>query len=508
MKRRGNPMHSSPGSLSHRAALRVLSRLGGLAVLLWAIAAAGVAIRIQAANSLQSGGTLPATLRLPGETRLLVISPHPDDETLGCGGLIARVRGAGGQVRVVFLTNGDAFKVAAGREERKIRPTPEDLVEFGAERQREAMLAGIRLGLRPSDLDFLGFPDRGLTRLWSGNWSEPWKSGYTGVSRCPYAQAHTPGAPYTGQELLRILKEVISQWRPSLVCVTSPLDDHPDHYAAYAFTTAALAELEMEGRLKEGHPALMTYLVHRGQWPAPRGPSPSRPLVPPQPLMSEGTHWELFPLRPHEIEAKRAAIEEYRSQTAVMGSFLRSFVRSSELYGRVPSRAVAVFPDGLVLPDGRTDVWETLDPQVPSPEADTVGRALRRGADITGLSVARDSRNLYLRMETAGSRGRGVTARFQARALGYSGFRAMEMSVSASGKVQPPGVRAVWKGRTLEVAIPAGRLGDAALVWVGASTHYLGLTVDKTGWHKLEMPGRVLTARKKSSAAAARPQPG
>ncbi len=41
--------------------------------------------------------------------RLLVIAPHPDDEVLGCGGLITKVNEAGGQVYVLFLTVGDTM---------------------------------------------------------------------------------------------------------------------------------------------------------------------------------------------------------------------------------------------------------------------------------------------------------------------------------------------------------------------------------------------------------------
>lgn len=41
------------------------------------------------------------------EQRLLIISPHPDDEVIGCGGIIARVKEEGGEVFVLFLTNGD-----------------------------------------------------------------------------------------------------------------------------------------------------------------------------------------------------------------------------------------------------------------------------------------------------------------------------------------------------------------------------------------------------------------
>ena len=39
--------------------------------------------------------------------KLLVIAPHPDDEVIGCGGLIAKIKDAGGFVYVLFLTVGD-----------------------------------------------------------------------------------------------------------------------------------------------------------------------------------------------------------------------------------------------------------------------------------------------------------------------------------------------------------------------------------------------------------------
>lgn len=39
--------------------------------------------------------------------RVLVVAPHPDDEALGCGGLISRVKRAGGQVFVLYMTIAD-----------------------------------------------------------------------------------------------------------------------------------------------------------------------------------------------------------------------------------------------------------------------------------------------------------------------------------------------------------------------------------------------------------------
>lgn len=48
-----------------------------------------------------------------GNQRLLVISPHPDDEVIGCGGLIAKIKAHGGEVFVQFLTVGDTNDASA-----------------------------------------------------------------------------------------------------------------------------------------------------------------------------------------------------------------------------------------------------------------------------------------------------------------------------------------------------------------------------------------------------------
>lgn len=59
-------------------------------------------------------------------TNLLVVAPHPDDETLGAGGLMQRVHAAGGDVSVVYLTDGDGYPEGVRVEDHVESPTARD----------------------------------------------------------------------------------------------------------------------------------------------------------------------------------------------------------------------------------------------------------------------------------------------------------------------------------------------------------------------------------------------
>lgn len=55
------------------------------------------------------------------KTRLLVISPHPDDEALGCGGLIGKCKKEKGDVTVFYLSVGDSRQLVTGSTNKKSR---------------------------------------------------------------------------------------------------------------------------------------------------------------------------------------------------------------------------------------------------------------------------------------------------------------------------------------------------------------------------------------------------
>lgn len=128
--------------------------------------------------------------------RLLVLAPHPDDEVIGCGGVVARHLREGRRVHVVVATDG----AAAGNP---------DADREAESRQGLALLAGD--GGSHAELTFLRFADRHLA----------------------------DDLDALGARLSAILHET----RPDLVLVPSPIEIHPDHLAlAKAFCTTVQSD--------------------------------------------------------------------------------------------------------------------------------------------------------------------------------------------------------------------------------------------------------------------------
>ena len=84
----------------------------------------------------------------------LILAPHPDDESIGCGGLIAQCCAAGTPPHVVILTDG-----CMSHPKSQSHP-PERLRHLREEEAREALLL---LGLPHGRTWFLGHTDTGLT---------------------------------------------------------------------------------------------------------------------------------------------------------------------------------------------------------------------------------------------------------------------------------------------------------------------------------------------------------
>lgn len=123
----------------------------------------------------------PAVLR--GE-RLLVLAPHPDDEVIGCGGLIAQHTAEGRAIRVLIATDGSA-----------------------AVERSDAAYAEIREVESRAGLAVLGAPEPRFLRLRDRQLID------------------------ASDQLIAQLRDEVSAFKPDLIAVTSPLELHPDHAA-------------------------------------------------------------------------------------------------------------------------------------------------------------------------------------------------------------------------------------------------------------------------------------
>jgi LmbE family N-acetylglucosaminyl deacetylase len=279
---------------------------------------------------------------------LLIVSPHPDDESLCCGGLIHSARRVGAKVAIVWVTNGDGFKWDAIVVEKKVRPRAGAYLDLARQRDREARAAGSILNVEPQSLFFLGYPDRGVLSLLFDYYHPevPWRSRFTGANTVVYEDAVDPGAKYDGDDLVRDFASVAERVKPTLVLAPSPQDTHPDHRGAGILAWRVMTD---RGELDK----VRYWIVHGGHgWPTPRAYRPElAQTVAPRGL---GMQWEQFELDADAVTAKLNAIQAHQSQTKVMGRVMESYVRSMELFSStpVPPRSTCTHPTPCEFEDG------------------------------------------------------------------------------------------------------------------------------------------------------------
>jgi N-acetylglucosamine malate deacetylase 1 len=154
----------------------------------------------------------PRLFELPPGSRMLVLAPHPDDESIGCGGTLAKWRAAGRPAKVMFLTDGGLGSRALrampqhdpGREE-----TQRMLILTRKEEAKRALQK-----LRVEEFAFTDAPDGAL-----------WQH----VDRVAAELART-----------------IEAERPDLVLLPFLTDRHEDHVAAGACLLAALKQISAD----------------------------------------------------------------------------------------------------------------------------------------------------------------------------------------------------------------------------------------------------------------------
>ncbi len=212
--------------------------------------------------------------------RALVVAPHPDDETLGCGGAIALLRSIGCDVRVLVVSDGT---LSHPNSQKYPRLALREL------RESETISALAILGVEETAITFLRFPDGGVA----------------------------------SQNL--DLRNYLAQIAPQLVFVPLRYDPHPDHRASFQLISKAITSLNRIPRQIE-YPIWDWDLQQRGNWDA---------------AAVRLTSWRLD--ISFVVELKQKAIASYRSQiTNLIDDDPQGFQLTSEMLANF-TRPVEVY---------------------------------------------------------------------------------------------------------------------------------------------------------------------
>ncbi|GAC1385440.1 MAG: PIG-L family deacetylase [Acidimicrobiales bacterium] len=202
------------------------------------------------------GGHELPPLIVPPATHVVVVAPHPDDEILGCGGLLRRLHQDGIPITIVAVTDGEASHPDS------VATTPAELTVL---RTAEAVIALDRLGLGGTSRVRLRIPDGRV-------------SDHRRALTEALVAVSVPGAV------------ILAPWEG---------DGHPDHDAT---GWAALDAAERSST------PLLRYLVWTWHWAVPGDPSVPWGLA------------VRIGLGPDDLRAKRWAVDAFESQLRPVGS--------------------------------------------------------------------------------------------------------------------------------------------------------------------------------------------
>ncbi|MDB9529386.1 PIG-L family deacetylase [Oscillatoria sp. CS-180] len=190
----------------------------------------------------------------------VVVAPHPDDESLGCGGAIALLRQSDIPVQILVVSDG------TGSHPNSRRYPPSQLRHL---REQETRLAAKRLGVDAQAITFWRWPDKAVPGLGTQDFIIAVDQGRR------YLRRHSPALLFV-------------PWRG---------DQHCDHRAAWQIIQACLQDWSHP-------PRQVAYAVWGSR-------SAGLPLLPPG-----ETGWRLDIRSVEEI--KRWAIAAHRSQTTLL----------------------------------------------------------------------------------------------------------------------------------------------------------------------------------------------
>jgi LmbE family N-acetylglucosaminyl deacetylase len=261
--------------------------------------------------------------------KILIFSPHNDDEVLSSGGYIYDAIASGSYVTVVFLTNGDGHYYSSIKEFHKVYPTANDYIQSGYTRQEESKNALKKLGVSENNIIFLGYPDNSLKELTNGNWDKAYESKYTKQTKSPYSNSYTKDVSYTGSNVNSDIIKILNQINPEVIIYPNAKDTNKDHTATAEFIKKALNSYNQNNNKKY---IAYSYLIHYWHFPYPKGEHMSNYLMPPMRLLYQ--NWQKYSLSDQTQINKYEALNEYKSQLKVpmLKSLMYGFIKRNELF--------------------------------------------------------------------------------------------------------------------------------------------------------------------------------
>lgn len=159
--------------------------------------------------------------------KIVIIAPHPDDETIACAGTILDRLQHGISVHIVLMTDGRHSHSACFGILKS--PSPKEIAKIRAHEFNRVVAF---LGVAAENITTFGFPDAAL-------------------------ENHLSEATIAMQQVLMQKEQSITE-----IFYPSAYDTHPDHRAAYRITNNALATLPTRPKrhcytIWNGNPALL-----------------------------------------------------------------------------------------------------------------------------------------------------------------------------------------------------------------------------------------------------------